>query len=169
VLRLRHHGRSGSVGDVPQLPATVRAVTRRTTATPDEVFAVLADGWSYATWVVGASRVRAVDGSWPAVGSHVHHSFGLWPVVIDDVSTVLEVEPGRHLRLQAAGWPLGEATVDITLRPEGDGCRVAIKEDATRGPGRLVLPVLRQVPIVSRNVEALRRLCLIAEGRAAGS
>jgi uncharacterized protein YndB with AHSA1/START domain len=154
---------------VPELPATVRTVTRRTTATPEQVFAVLADGWSYATWVVGASRVRKVDVSWPAVGSRIHHSFGLWPVVINDVSTVLEVEPGRHLRIQAAGRPIGEATVDVTLHPEGDGCRVAIKEDATRGPGTLVPSVLRQVPIVPRNVEALRRLCLIAEGRAAGA
>lgn len=154
---------------MPELPATVRTVTRRTTVPPDQVFAVLADGWSYASWVVGASRVRDVDATWPAAGSRIHHSFGLWPVVVDDVSTVLEVDPGRHLRLQAAGRPVGEATVDITLHPEGDGCRVAIKEDATRGPGTLVPSVLRQMAVVPRNVEALRRLCLIAEGRACGT
>lgn len=152
-----------------ELSATVRTVTRRTSATPDQVFAVLADGWSYATWVVGASRVRDVDATWPAVGSRIHHSFGLWPAVVDDVSTVLEVDPGRHLRLQAAGRPVGEATVDITLQPEGDGCLVSMKEDATRGPGTLVPSVLRQTVIVPRNVEALRRLCLIAEGRASGA
>ncbi len=153
---------------MPTLPASTRTVSRSTSATPDEVFAVLADGWSYATWVVGASRVRAVDAAWPARGSHLHHSFGLWPLVIDDVSTVLEVDPGRLLRLQAKGHPVGEATVEVTLRAEGDGCRVEIREDATRGPGTLVPAHLRQLAIVPRNAEALRRLCLVAEGRSRG-
>lgn len=151
---------------MPTLPATTRTVSRTTTASPDEVFAVLADGWSYATWVVGASRVRAVDDDWPVTGSHIHHSFGVWPLVIDDVSTVLQVEPGRHLRLQAKGHPVGEATVDVTLHPHGDGCRVEIREDATQGPGTLVPATVRQLGIVPRNREALRRLCLVAEGRA---
>jgi hypothetical protein len=126
---------------VPELSDAVRTVARSTTATPDEVFAVLADGWSYATWVVGASRVRDVEPSWPAPGTRIHHSFGMWPAVI-------------------------EATVDITLHPEGTGCRVEIREDATAGPGRLVPLPVRQLGIVPRNVEALRRLCLVAEGRA---
>lgn len=151
---------------MPEFSDGVRTVSRTTTATPDEVFAVLADGWSYATWVVGASRVRDVEPGWPDRGSRIHHSFGLWPVVIDDVSTVLEVERGRHLRLQAKGRPVGEATVDLTLHPQGDGCRVDIREDATAGPGRLVPLPLRQLTVVARNVEALRRLCLVAEGRA---
>lgn len=140
-------------------------MSRSTSASPAEVFAVLADGWSYPTWVVGASRVRDVEVAWPARGSRIHHSFGVWPAVIDDVSTVLEVEPDRHLRLQAKGRPVGEATVDLTLHPEGDGCRVEIREDATRGPGTLVPLKLRQLGIVPRNAEALRRLCLVAEGR----
>lgn len=148
------------------MPATTRTVSRTTSASPDQVFAVLADGWSYATWVVGASRVRAVDAGWPATGSRIHHSFGLWPLVIDDVSTVLATEPGRHLRLQAQGHPLGEATVDVTLHPDGEGCRVEIREDATSGLGTLVPAPVRQLGMVPRNIEALRRLCLVAEGRA---
>ena len=31
----------------------------------DAVWAVLADGWSYAGWVVGASHIRDVDTGWP--------------------------------------------------------------------------------------------------------
>ncbi len=153
---------------MPELPATTRTVTRTTTATPAQVWAVLSDGWSYATWVVGASRVREVDATWPAPGSRIHHSFGLWPVLLNDVSTVLEADTDRHLRLQAEGDPMGEATVDITLTPEGGGTRVEIREDATRGPGRLVPSPVRQLAIVPRNTEALRRLCLVAEGRAKG-
>jgi hypothetical protein len=41
-------------------------VTRRTFVTPVQVFVVLADGWSCSSWVVGASRIRAVDDAWPA-------------------------------------------------------------------------------------------------------
>ncbi len=35
-------------------------------ASPDSVFAVLADGWHYSNWVVGTSHVRAVQADWPA-------------------------------------------------------------------------------------------------------
>ena len=60
---------------------------------PEDVFAVLADGWVFPTWVVGASRMRDVDEAWPAEGSHLHHSFGVWPAVIDDKTTVREWDP----------------------------------------------------------------------------
>ena len=36
-------------------------------STPDEVWAVLADPWSYATWVVGTVKIREADEAWPAV------------------------------------------------------------------------------------------------------
>ena len=49
-------------------------------ATPDEVWSVLADPWSYATWVVGTVKIRDADSTWPAVGSKLHHSFGVWPL-----------------------------------------------------------------------------------------
>ena len=145
-------------------------VVRRTVnATADAVWDVLADGWLYATWVVGASRMRDVDASWPARGSRLHHSVGLWPAVIDDQSEVLRSEPGTRLVLRAKGWPVGEAIVDLRLRAVGDGrCEVVMLEDAVSGPG-LVLPrVLRQPVIAVRNREALHRLGLLAEGRSVG-
>lgn len=61
--------------------ATVTAVIN---GTPDAVFAVLADGWAYAGWVVGASHVRAVEAGWPARGSKLHHASGAWPLVMED-------------------------------------------------------------------------------------
>lgn len=72
------------------MTATIRAaaVTRTVDASADTVWRVLADGWAYPTWVVGASRVRAVDTSWPAVGACIHHSFGVWPLVVDDTTEV---------------------------------------------------------------------------------
>ena len=141
-------------------------VTRSTTASSTAVWAVLADGWLYASWVVGASRVRDVDDTWPAKGSQIHHSFGMWPVVIDDETTVLTSVPGQTLVLQPKGWPAGEAMVDLRIRSTANGCELSIVEDAVKGPGTLAPKAIRQRLIALRNTEALRRLALIAEGRA---
>ena len=141
-------------------------VTRRVNAPTDAVWAVLADGWMYLTWVVGASRIRAVETQWPAPGSRVHHSFGIWPVLIDDHTEVLTCDPGRELLLKARGWPAGEAHVRIHLTPGGTpgSSTVSIVEDVTNGPGRLIPHRARQLFVTPRNTEALRRLALIAEG-----
>ena len=61
-------------------------VTRFVDAPPAEVFATLADGWSYPLWVVGAAHMRAVDPTFPGVGSKLHHSVGLWPLLIEDTT-----------------------------------------------------------------------------------
>jgi uncharacterized protein YndB with AHSA1/START domain len=141
-------------------------VKRQVKASPSEVFSVLADGWLYSGWVVGASRIRAVDDQWPAKGSQIHHSVGSWPVLIDDTTEVVECAPDQRLVLQARGWPLGEGTVYIDLEDAADGCLIRIQEDASRGPGKLVPKPIRQLSILPRNRESLRRLQLIAEGRA---
>ena len=90
-------------------------------APPQAVWDVLADGWLYPSWVVGASRIRAVDPAWPAVGSLIHHSFGVWPLVIDDNTEVLDASPPTLLRLRARGWPAGEAEVVLRLSADGAG------------------------------------------------
>jgi short-subunit dehydrogenase/uncharacterized protein YndB with AHSA1/START domain len=141
-------------------------VSRSVAAPAEAVWAVLEDGWQYATWVVGASRVRAVDDEWPQEGSQLHHSFGLWPVMISDSTKSERAQPPRHLVLTARGWPMGEARVEIEVVPDGPStCTVSIAEDASSGPGRLVPLPVRQMMILPRNREALRRLALIAEGR----
>ena len=139
--------------------------TRTVSATPEQVWEVLADGWLYPLFVVGASRMREVDESWPAVGARLHHSVGTWPLLIDDTTEVLEVEEGRRLLLKARGWPAGEAHVYISLRPDGDTTLVTMEEDATAGPGVLVPKPLRDAQLHWRNVEALRRLAFLVEGR----
>ena len=144
-------------------------VQRQVDAPPAAVWAVLSDGWFYATWVVGASRVRAVDATWPGVGSQIHHSFGVWPAVIDDTSEVLEMQPERLLALRARGWPMGEAEVRVELEAVGTGTKVTIREDATAGPGQIVPKQLRQALIAPRNTEALKRLGYIAAGRSAAA
>lgn len=131
-----------------------------------DVWKVIADGWLYSGWVVGASRIRAVDAQWPGTGSRLHHSVGPWPLVINDSTSVAAVEPGRFLELVARGWPLGEAKVVITLEDLGTQCRVSIAEDAIRGPGKVVPKVLRDALIGARNCETLSRLELMAAGGA---
>jgi hypothetical protein len=139
------------------------ATTWDTHATPDQVWAVLADGWSYAGWVVGASRIRSVEAGWPSAGTRIHHSAGSWPLLLNDESTAVESEPGRRLVLQAEGWPFGEATVDISLEPRGTGCRIIMREDVTKGLGRVIPKPVRQLALKPRNRESLRRLALLAE------
>ena len=136
-------------------------------ATPDQVWDVLADGWLYPLWVVGATRMRDVEDAWPQVGSKLHHSAGVWPLVINDDTEVLEASPRTSMKLRARGWPLGEAEVLITLTPVGPHTRVDIEEDAVSGPGAMLPKPLRDPMIKVRNVETLRRLAFVAEGRAA--
>ena len=146
------------------------SVNERTVdASPQQVWDVLADGWLYPLWVVGATRMRQVDDTWPAVGARLHHSVGVWPAVLDDNTEVLGCEPLRCLRLRAKGWPLGTADVLIELEAVGARTRVRITEDAAEGPGRLVPRPARAPVLRWRNTEALRRLALLVEGRPVGS
>jgi hypothetical protein len=136
-------------------------------ASPDAVFAVLANGWLFPSWVVGASRVRRVEGGWPAVEARIHHSFGMWPLVIDDTTSVEEWDAPRHAAFLARGWPLGEARVLIDVQPHRRGCVVRMTEYAVKGPGTLVPDAVMSVFVKVRNGEALRRLGWLAEGGAA--
>lgn len=144
-------------------------VVHRTSASPADVWAVLSNGWMYGSWVVGTSRVRAVEAGWPAVGTKVHHSVGAWPLLLNDETTVVEVHSGSSLILQPKGWPAGEARVELTLerdyqhRPHGT--IITIIEDAVSGPAALTPKPVRQQVISARNAEALRRLAFIAESR----
>jgi hypothetical protein len=141
--------------------------TRRVQATPKQVWDVLADGWLYPLWVVGASRMREVDDHWPATGAKLHHSVGSWPLLVDDTTEVVDSVPGSMLRLHARSRPAGTAEVTIRLEAVGAETNVVIEEDAISGPGRLVPKLLRTPPLTWRNVEALRRLAYVAERRSA--
>ena len=134
-------------------------------APPAQVWDVLSDGWLYPVWVVGASRMREVDDDWPAVGSKLYHSVGIWPLLIDDNTEVTEATPLQSLSMRARGWPIGEAQVDIRLTPVGAGTEVVIHEEPVSGPGALMPPPVRGLSLRWRNAETLRRLAYIAERR----
>lgn len=139
--------------------------SRTIAATPEQVWSVLADGWLYPLFVVGAARMREVDDTWPAVGSRLHHSVGSWPLLIDDTTEVLEVEEHRRILLLARGWPAGQAHVAITVRPDSASSVVTIEERVTAGPGALVPKPVQDVQLHARNIETLRRLAFVVEGR----
>jgi uncharacterized protein YndB with AHSA1/START domain len=142
-------------------------VSRHINASPDDVWAVLADGWLYTNWVVGTSRIRGVDAAWPATGTSLHHSFGIWPLVINDRTDVKDSVSGKRLVLRTRGWPVGEAEVTVELRPDQTGTEVVMTETPTAGPGA----ALTRNPagdwlIAKRNTESLARLESLAKGGA---
>ena len=141
--------------------------TRLIHATPEQVWDVLADGWLYPLWVVGASRMREVDGHWPDLGARLQHSVGSWPLLIDDVTEVVDVTPGVSLTLHAKARPTGTARVALRLEPVGSETRVVMEEDAVSGPATLLPKPLRHLGLRWRNVESLRRLAYVVERRAA--
>ncbi|KQM82364.1 SRPBCC family protein [Agromyces sp. Leaf222] len=141
---------------------------RAMACSPSAVFDVLADGWLYPAWVVGASRMRDVDAAWPGEGSRLEHSVGVWPALIDDETVSLEWSPPHRAVMRAKGWPIGEARVAIDVRRHGGGCLVRIQEEAVEGPGSWVPRVFVDPILYLRNRETLLRLAFLAEGRQQG-
>ncbi|MDQ6649669.1 MAG: SRPBCC family protein [Actinomycetota bacterium] len=135
----------------------------RMAATPPTVFAVLRNGFSYSDWVVGTKQIRAVDDSWPAPGSLLHHSVGLGPIRLSDDTKVLSVEPDRCLEMEARAWPAGTARVEIRLTAAGAGTDVEIEEHPLRGTAAALHNPLFDLVLWLRNVETLRRLKRIVE------
>lgn len=140
--------------------------SRLVDATRSEVWDVLADGWLFPVWVVGASRMREVTDDWPAVGAKLFHSVGVWPALLDDSTEVLAVDVGNELKLKARAFPAGAATVVISLVTEGAQTRITIDEQVVDGPAKLVPGPVEAAAMKWRNTETLRRLAYVVEGRA---
>ncbi|WP_433271851.1 SRPBCC family protein [Actinosynnema sp. CS-041913] len=140
-------------------------VSLRVPVPVDQVFTVLADGWSYASWVVGAAHIREVDATWPAPGARIHHSVGPWPLQVKDVTTVATSRPPHELELEARMWPLGAATIRFELTEENGETKIRMHEKVTRGPLSLLPEQAQAVMLVPRNRESLHRLADLAVGR----
>lgn len=132
----------------------------------DDVFAVLADGWAYASWVVAASHIRRVDEGWPRPGSSIHHSAGPWPLQGHDVTTVRAADPPTSLELDAALWPFGKARIRLELAATEPGVtEITMAESVVAGPGRILPDAVQALLLVPRNRESLARLANLARGR----
>jgi len=140
-------------------------VTRVIAAAPDQVFAVLADGWTYSNWVTGPSHMRAVESVWPQPGAKLHHAAGIWPAVTRDETVAEVLIDSRRLELIARGRPFGEARVTIELIADGSGTRVTMTEVPVSGPGKWLHNPLTDALLARRNTESLARLAAIAERR----
>ncbi|WP_059020297.1 SRPBCC family protein [Mycobacterium sp. M26] len=144
------------------------SVTRDIAAPRARVWEVLADGWTYSQWVVGNSRMRAVDSDWPAAGTRILHSIGVWPAVINDETVVLRCTPHEELVLLARLGPLGAARITLRLSDIPEGCRLEMAEVAVEGPTRLVPDRLQLAGVWPRNKECTWRLANLAEQRDPG-
>lgn len=144
---------------------TMNEVSRVLPVPPEVVFAVLADGWTYPLWVVGAAHMRDVDTAWPKVGSRLYHSVGMWPLLIEDSTEVIAVQPDRRLELLARVWPTGAARVRLDLEQVPEGTRVVMGERAEHGPAALLPSFVQGALLRPRNREALARLEQVAVNR----
>jgi hypothetical protein len=149
-----------------RMPDDAEVVSRDSSASPDDIWAVLADGFTYGAWVVGASHVRAVDQSWPEPGARLHHAVGAWPLLIRDSTSVESSSTARSLLLLAHARPFGHARVLIEIEPRGPGSMLRMSE-APVSPGlRAALPRTIWAPLLrARNNETLGRLVALAERR----
>lgn len=138
---------------------------RKMKCTPQDVFEVLADGWTYASWVVGAARIRDVDPAWPAPGSKIHHSVGLWPLLLDDDTEVEHVDAPHQLRLKVRLWPTGSGVVTMTCAAKNGGTEVTMEEQIVSGPASWLPRPAKDTMLHARNVEAMNRLAYLAENR----
>lgn len=132
-------------------------------ASPERIFAVLDDAWTYEFWIVGAKEIRSVDPEWPAEGSAFHHRVGMGPITVSDSTSILERDVPRHLKLRARARPTGIAHVAIDLEPSGTGTTVVMTEAPVEGPAAKLHNPLQDLLIDRRNVETLRRLKWLAE------
>ena len=144
-------------------------VKRDTKATRKQVWDVIADGWTYSQWVVGNSRMRAVDPEWPNPGSTIEHSIGVWPMVLDDKTVVEECVPLERLVLLAKGRPFGKARITLRLSDiEGGGCRIEMSEVPVGAPLGWVPKRVALAAAAPRNRECTWRLAALAERRPPG-
>jgi len=140
-------------------------VSRNIPTSVDRVWAVLTDPMRYADWVVGAKRVRGVEGRWPEEGSKFHHTVGVWPFHLRDNTMVLECDAPWHLALEVRIRPIGRARVDLDLRPSDHGTLVSMSEVPCRpAPLRWARPLIDPLTH-QRNVTALRRLAGVVAKR----
>jgi uncharacterized protein YndB with AHSA1/START domain len=132
-------------------------------ASPEAVFAALANAENYGDWVVGSDTIRDADPTWPKVGSRFHHRVGFGPLKVNDHTEVLDVDAPHRLVMHARARPLGTARVTMLLAESDGGTAVTMIEVAGDRLSRLALNRLTDPLVHLRNVEALRRLKRLVE------
>ena len=98
------------------------------------------------------------------LADHVHAS-GIWPAALRDETEALKMAPTQRLVMTARVRPFGEARIELTLKPDGDGTMVQMTETPTTGLGRWIHSPVTERLLVRRDVESLARLAALAEHR----
>jgi len=138
---------------------------RHIEATPDRVWDVLADGWLYPLWVVGATAMQDVDDTWPDAGARLDHLSGSWPLALKQRTTVLECDPGRRLVLEASSRHLGASRIATSLTPSRDGVDVRLERHLVRGIRKIVPEPVKRPLLNAWADDCLLRLSFLAERR----
>jgi hypothetical protein len=136
-------------------------------APPQVVFSVLADPPSYAKFVVGTKRIRRFDPRWPDPGSAFHHTLGLGPFILRDLTTVAELDEPRVMVLRAQMRPFAVNRVAFRLTPGEEGTEVEVEEHPIEGLAAAMWNPAMDRLMWLRNQEMLRRLKRLAERRRA--
>jgi hypothetical protein len=125
--------------------------------TRSAVFGCLADPRSYPSWLVGAQRIRHVDGGFPAPGAKFDHSVGPSPqLTVDDHSRSIAVEDDRRLVLYVRAG-LFRGKVEFVLETRSDNATEIVMRERLLGPTAVVAPLLRPT-LSARNRRSLQQL-----------
>lgn len=113
-------------------PCTVE-VCVTTVASAADIWAIIADPDTYATWVAGTARSRGGAGEWPEVGASLRHRWGVWPVYFRDGTTVTGCSDRDRLDLDIRVGPLARVAGTIRLLPQPGGTRIVLRETVVGG------------------------------------
>ena len=133
-----------------------------TIASPDQVWRVLANGWLFGQWAIGALKVCRVDDDWPRVGSRLDHTFGRGPGEWRTETLVLASTPRQLLKVRTDGWPSGASELTVTLDSAVSGTNLRM-EELTVDPGHVVPPAVRSMLLQWRSSQLIKGLAMLAE------
>ena len=132
-------------------------------ASPDRVWAVLADGSRYAQWVVGTAASQPKDGEWPQESASISYQIRLGPFEVGNETVVRRCVEGSVLELEANAGPLGTARICIELRKWGEYCLVIVDEHPLQGTGGALHNLGFEALIQLRHRAMLARLAKTCE------
>jgi len=132
---------------------------------PDQVWDVLADGYAYASWVIGTRDIRDVDDGWPAVGAAIHYTVGRGPFPLRGRTTVRQAVEHERLALEADAGLLGSVRIVIELSEWGEGTVVVLDEHPLRGPAYLLHNAVSEAVLAVRGRPMLLKLARLVERR----
>jgi uncharacterized protein YndB with AHSA1/START domain len=132
-------------------------------ASPERVFEVLSDPFTYGHWVVGTKTIPEADPEWPAPGASLRYVAGAGPLTLSDHTRVVGSAPPHRLDLIAEAGPLPGAAISIELAHEGSGTRVTLDERPAQPLLDMAMGPLGHLALSLRNRVALRRLKRLAE------